>query len=128
MSDQDPYPDEIFKRGALTTMEKLLFANKHIEDLKKELSQAQVKTGELISEKGELEDKNRKLETEIKNLKHQNTTLQKANQDHLNGIKKEKYIQDMKKDNADLFKRFSAARDSNRELVHELSLLKNVKK
>ncbi len=42
---EDKYPDQIFKKDHLTTMEKLLFANKYVEVLKKDISELNQKIG-----------------------------------------------------------------------------------
>jgi hypothetical protein len=49
----DNYPDKIFVKNNLTTMEKLLFAEKHIEALKQELSELKQEIGVLTSENQE---------------------------------------------------------------------------
>jgi predicted RNase H-like nuclease (RuvC/YqgF family) len=123
--EQDKFPDEIFKRGAYTTMEKLLFATSYIKDLKKRISEQEIKIGVLESEKSELIDAKKLIENNNKNLKAQNDKLNKANQELQNGFRKEKYIKELLEEKNNLNQKLSNAVKSNREIVAELCLLKN---
>ena len=53
--DNDNFEDKIFVRGHLTDFEKLLFANKEIEELKRERTVLSIENGQLKSQIQELE-------------------------------------------------------------------------
>ncbi len=134
---EDKYPDQIFKKDHLTTMEKLLFANKYVEVLKKDISELNQKIGVLESEKSELNDiitgymtdsKTRALQKENEQLKKSVSGLTKKIDELLKSERKEFVEKKALQELIDLRTRNKALQKDNRELVTELAQYKYAKK
>lgn len=72
--EEDKFPDKIFVKDNLTTIEKLLMAKTYINELKKEIKSLKFDKGVLQSEISELKHENNQIQ-EIKLLKEQNKSL-----------------------------------------------------
>lgn len=116
--EQDKYPDEIFKKGHLTTIEKLLFANRYVDDLKKEVSDLNVKIGVLQSDNSELIDENNALRNQSEDIKKINSKVKAE-------LKKDKDIQDMIAQHRHAKNKIKEFQVSNSKLICELVSLRN---
>jgi cell division protein FtsB len=95
----DQFPDKIFVKGHLTPMEKLMFANAEIAQLKKEI--------------GGMKSEIQFLEHEIKKI----TPISRAENIE---IRKDKVIVDMKKQNKKLISNNQKLMKTNGELIAKL--------